>query len=313
MEYVFWGRLIQSNGKTVVTDHLGSVRATEEERFRAYEYYPYGENIGFSPRTDGEQFATYTREAGTGLDYADQRYYASTYGRFATPDPGSSSASSPGSWNRYPYVIGDPVNLVDPRGRCGHPGTGYFDEDGGLDFDYFSGCADGSDDVDPCRWNPYDASCGSGGLGSPGGGLPGAGLPGGGNSLAPTPGVGPAIPGIAESLREILGAIFRISGRIVTGVPGAIVIAITNPTPAGGWGDTFPSVQQVRQQCTARGDQVIVPATRRGNRDGFSIEQEYICPDGLPYTIHTLVGPDGNILDEHVRPGSPKYGPPHSF
>ena len=47
-----------------------------------------------------------------------QRYYASTYGRFNTVDPMQSSAKpkNPGSWNRYGYVGGDPVNLLDPRG-----------------------------------------------------------------------------------------------------------------------------------------------------------------------------------------------------
>ena len=52
------------------------------------------------------------------LDYADQRYYASNYGRFNTVDPLQSSAkpNNPGSWNRYAYVGGDPVNLLDPRG-----------------------------------------------------------------------------------------------------------------------------------------------------------------------------------------------------
>ena len=48
-----------------------------------------------------------------GLDYADQRFYASTYGRFNTPDPyqsgsGSGTPGDPGSWNRYTYVEGDP-------------------------------------------------------------------------------------------------------------------------------------------------------------------------------------------------------------
>jgi len=54
----------------------------------------------------------------TGLDYADQRYYASTYGRFNTPDPSrrSAKAGNPLSWNRYAYTLGDPVNGNDPKG-----------------------------------------------------------------------------------------------------------------------------------------------------------------------------------------------------
>jgi hypothetical protein len=44
-------------------------------------------------------------------------------GRFWSPDPGgikTADASDPGSWNRYAYVGGDPVNYMDPGGlfRC---------------------------------------------------------------------------------------------------------------------------------------------------------------------------------------------------
>ena len=45
-----------------------------------------------SASNDPEKFATYTRDSYTGLDYANQRYYASTYGRFNTPDPYMRSA-----------------------------------------------------------------------------------------------------------------------------------------------------------------------------------------------------------------------------
>jgi RHS repeat-associated protein len=46
-----------------------------------------------------------------------QRYYASSYGRFNTPDIGASARlKNPNSWNRYTYVNGDPVNRRDPHG-----------------------------------------------------------------------------------------------------------------------------------------------------------------------------------------------------
>jgi RHS repeat-associated protein len=55
--------------------------------------------------------------------YADQRYYASAYGRFTTVDPLDSSAdpNDPGSWNRYVYADNDPINVNDPSGllSCG--------------------------------------------------------------------------------------------------------------------------------------------------------------------------------------------------
>jgi len=54
------------------------------------------------------------------FQYADQRMYASSYGRFDTPDPTfkSMSTGNPTSWNRYWYAAGDPINVNDPRGLC---------------------------------------------------------------------------------------------------------------------------------------------------------------------------------------------------
>jgi RHS repeat-associated protein len=94
----------------VAPDRLGSVGT----------YFPYGEGRG----SGGGMFATYTRDAG-GLDYAMNRYYNSNFGRFMTADPYRATAGSvnnaadPGSWNRYGYVGGDPVNLIDSGGLDG--------------------------------------------------------------------------------------------------------------------------------------------------------------------------------------------------
>jgi RHS repeat-associated protein len=59
-----------------------------------------------------------SRDSATGNDCADQRYYSNQFGRFMTPDPSHSSAgrTDPGSWNRYAYTRGDPVNRLDPDG-----------------------------------------------------------------------------------------------------------------------------------------------------------------------------------------------------
>jgi RHS repeat-associated protein len=81
-------------------------------------YFPYGEDRSTAP-DDAHKFATYYRDAGSGLDYAVNRYYSSTYGRFTSADPyrASGGPADPGSWNRYAYVQGDPVNLNDPSGE----------------------------------------------------------------------------------------------------------------------------------------------------------------------------------------------------
>ena len=68
---------------------------------------------------------TYNRDGFTGLDYADQRFYASSYGRFNTPDPlAHAYAGAPQSWNQYAYVGNDPVNNSDSAGTDpDDPGT----------------------------------------------------------------------------------------------------------------------------------------------------------------------------------------------
>jgi RHS repeat-associated protein len=76
---------------------------------------PYGQLRGQA--MEDTSFATY-RQNGPGLHYAMQRYYWSGLGRFLTPDPSDASAvlGEPHSWNRYAYVLGDPVNRTDPSG-----------------------------------------------------------------------------------------------------------------------------------------------------------------------------------------------------
>ena len=81
-------------------------------------YLPFGEELN-ATGSDREKFGTYTRDSTTGFDYANQRYYASQYGRFLTADPiphGSFAASQ--SWNQYSYATLDPVNSSDPSGLC---------------------------------------------------------------------------------------------------------------------------------------------------------------------------------------------------
>jgi RHS repeat-associated protein len=70
-------------------------------------------------KSDAVKFATYMRDGVSGLDYAVNRYHMPGQGKFATADPyqASGGTADPGSWNRYSYVEGDPVNLFDPQGQ----------------------------------------------------------------------------------------------------------------------------------------------------------------------------------------------------
>jgi RHS repeat-associated protein len=94
---------------SVIQDRLGSQNG---------KFYPYGIERPSASANDTEKFATYTRDSATGLDYADQRYHQPGAGRFLSPDPyaGSAHQGDPGTWNRYAYVGGDPVNESDPTG-----------------------------------------------------------------------------------------------------------------------------------------------------------------------------------------------------
>ena len=160
----FAGRLISQGGTYVVnstavlSDRVGSNR--NGARFR-----PYGEEVT-STGNDRMKFATYFRDSTTGLDYAQQRYFASTYGRFNTPDPyqasakGASNPGDPGTWNHYSYVAGDPVNRLDPTGRL-----------------FELACSSGDDSEDICFF----------GGGDPGGGDPVGGDPGPQQPVQPTP------------------------------------------------------------------------------------------------------------------------------
>jgi RHS repeat-associated protein len=57
---------------------------------------------------------------GTAAASLVQRYYASTYGRFLSPDQyrASGGPTDPQSWNRYVYTRGDPINRKDLLGLC---------------------------------------------------------------------------------------------------------------------------------------------------------------------------------------------------
>jgi RHS repeat-associated protein len=123
-----------TNGTRYATaDHLGTPRIITNSSagvVSRHDYMPFGEEIGtgFAGRTsamgfsvvDGQRqkFTSKERDVETGLDYFNARFYASTQGRFTTPDPLLSSGRplQPQSWNRYTYVINRPLSMVDPNG-----------------------------------------------------------------------------------------------------------------------------------------------------------------------------------------------------
>ena len=67
-------------------------------------YYPYGQAYnGTAPGAEMPAFGTYVPDQGSGMLYADQRYYNAAWGRFVTPDPSDRNIDPmvSGSWNRF--------------------------------------------------------------------------------------------------------------------------------------------------------------------------------------------------------------------
>lgn len=66
------------------------------------------------------------RDTESGLDYLGARYYASSMGRFMSPDWSAQAEpvpyarfDNPQSLNLYSYVLGNPLRANDPDGHCG--------------------------------------------------------------------------------------------------------------------------------------------------------------------------------------------------
>jgi RHS repeat-associated protein len=68
--------------------YLGGRRLKKQDRLGSTSsFYPHGEEKMESTNVASFRFATYWRDGGgTGLDYARNRYYSATYGRFTSAD-----------------------------------------------------------------------------------------------------------------------------------------------------------------------------------------------------------------------------------
>jgi RHS repeat-associated protein len=83
-----------------------------------YEYDAYGNSFtkqGTTPNNylyRGEQY-----DSDLALYYLRARYYNPATGRFVSMDPENGVITDPATLHKYVYANGDPVNMVDPRGR----------------------------------------------------------------------------------------------------------------------------------------------------------------------------------------------------
>lgn len=128
-------------------DHLGSPRVITNEIGAVTsrkDFSTFGETSTASQRSSGlgyqapnlrEDYTGYEKDAESGLEFAQARYYNPTHGRYTSIDPLTASASikNPQTFNRYSYVLNSPYKFVDPlgllsvtTGACGNwcPGGG---------------------------------------------------------------------------------------------------------------------------------------------------------------------------------------------
>jgi RHS repeat-associated protein len=81
---------------------------------------PYGDELNCNGTDPSQQhFTGKERDLESGNDYFGARYYASTMGRFLSPDPSAlayADPTNPQSLNLYAYVLDNPLTNVDPTG-----------------------------------------------------------------------------------------------------------------------------------------------------------------------------------------------------
>jgi RHS repeat-associated protein len=120
----------------IVADQLGTPRMIFDQsgglaNVSRHDYLPFGEELtgqiggrtsqqGYAGDSTRQKFTQKERDLETGLDYFGARYYTNAQGRFTSCDPktlGVKQLVNPQRWNRYAYVVNNPLALYDPDGQ----------------------------------------------------------------------------------------------------------------------------------------------------------------------------------------------------
>jgi RHS repeat-associated protein len=112
-------------------DHLGTIRAQSNSagtRITTCSNLPFGDSLNCNGNTNpsGYHFTGKERDTESGLDHFGARYYASAMGRMLSPDPFlplnqkpeqfQAWIANPQHWNKYAYVLNNPLKYTDPTG-----------------------------------------------------------------------------------------------------------------------------------------------------------------------------------------------------
>jgi RHS repeat-associated protein len=103
------------------SDWLGSSRLTSTQartRYSSSAYAPFGEQYKVAGTSDAS-FTGQNADTATSLYDFIFREHSPSQGRWISPDPAGVAAvdpTDPQSWNRYAYVLNNPLALIDPLG-----------------------------------------------------------------------------------------------------------------------------------------------------------------------------------------------------
>jgi RHS repeat-associated protein len=101
------------------TDALGSpvvVTNGPHAVLERNEYEPYGQVLA-GGYVDRPGFTGHVKDAQTGMNYMQQRYYDPMIGRFLSVDPVTAISDPTNYFNRYKYANNNPYRFIDPDGR----------------------------------------------------------------------------------------------------------------------------------------------------------------------------------------------------
>lgn len=113
----------QLGSPRVITNAVGQVTSRRdfmpfgEELFPDAVYRKASDKYGATDSVR-QRFTGYQKDTETGLDFAEARYYNNAHGRFTAVDPllASGKSADPQTFNRYVYVLNNPLVLTDPTG-----------------------------------------------------------------------------------------------------------------------------------------------------------------------------------------------------
>jgi RHS repeat-associated protein len=104
-------------------DHLGSstvMSGSAGQQLEINAHYPFGRTQTASSQAAfkvSNQFTGQVKDEETGLYYYNARYYDPELGRFIQPDTIIPDLTNPQSYNRYAYVLNNPLKYVDSTGH----------------------------------------------------------------------------------------------------------------------------------------------------------------------------------------------------